>query len=114
MDRNSALEVICRQTNYDLETADTKLTEWGTIDSVVSDYLSSGRLRSSRDTTVAKPRLQQEMFTQMRKQMDASMRRHNALQERKLIDNLASMTPPSATATPTASASATAASSPSS
>jgi len=96
MDRNSALEVICRQTNYDLETADTKLTEWGTIDSVVFDYLCSGRVRSSRDTTVAKPRLQQEMFTQMRKQMDASMRRHNALQERKLYDNLASMTPAAA------------------
>jgi hypothetical protein len=77
-----------RQTNYTREIAKEKLSEQeGNVINVIKDYMG---IPINQQIARSKPTLQQEMFTQIRRQMDLSIRDFNEKQNAKLEQEIAS------------------------
>jgi len=75
------IHIIMRQTDYDAKTAQAKLQEFKTIKNVILDYLKPNA--HSKEHALPPPKLnfQQEMYRQIRVQMDNSTK---AFQEKQL------------------------------
>jgi len=81
------IDVIMRQTDYVKELAEQKLLEHdGNTINVIKEFMG---IPINNITTRSSPSLQQEMFTQIRKQMDLSIRDYNNKQNAKLEKELA-------------------------
>lgn len=84
---SSLLEIILRQTDYDKETAKQKLLEHdGKYENVIKEFM--GIKLEKKSMRVKPASLQQEIFTQIRKQMDLSIKDFNRLQNEKLEKEL--------------------------
>jgi len=88
MESDSSIDIIMRQTNYTKEIAQDKLSEHnGVVINVIKEFMG---IPINPQVTRTKPTLQQEMFTQIRRQMDLSIRDFNKKQNAKLEEEIAS------------------------
>ena len=84
---SSPLEIIMRQTDYDRETAQEKLSEHdGKYENVIKEFM--GINLEKKNVRVKPGSLHQEIFTQIRKQMDLSIKDFNRIQNDKLEKEL--------------------------
>lgn len=82
-EKEDPIDIILRQTDYHREKAETKLSEHnGNYMNVIKEYM--GIQLKSKNERLKPYSLQQEMFTQIRRQMDLSIRDFNRAQNNKL------------------------------
>ena len=86
-EKEDPLDIILRQTDYHREKAETKLLEHeGNYMNVIKEYMG---IQLKPVVERLKPgSLQQEIFTQIRRQMDLSIRDFNRVQNDKLEQEL--------------------------
>lgn len=86
---NSPLDIIMRQTNYDRETAEQELLKHdGQYENVIKEFMG---ISTEKKNKHVKPNcLQQEIFKQIRRQMDLSIKDFNRIQNDKLEKELIS------------------------
>jgi hypothetical protein len=86
-DKEEPLDIIMRQTDYHREKAEMKLLEHdGNYMNVIKEYMG---IQIKPVVERSKPgSLQQEIFTQIRRQMDLSIRDFNRVQNDKLEQEL--------------------------
>ena len=87
VEKEDPLDIILRQTDYHREKAETKLLEHeGNYMNVIKEYMG---IQLKPVVERLKPgSLQQEIFTQIRRQMDLSIRDFNRVQNDKLEQEL--------------------------
>ena len=82
MESELPIDIIMRQTDYSREVAEQKIIEHeGNIVKIIKEFMGIPIHKVESRTS---PSLQQEMFTQIRKQLDLSIKDFNEAQNAKL------------------------------
>lgn len=89
MNTEEQIVSIMRQTNYTREETENKLLEHdNNMIHVIREFMGLPLYNNTSKNTRTKASLQQEMFTQIRKQLDLSIRDFNQKQNDKLEKEL--------------------------